>query len=136
LIYFTVSNDKFVAFCNFVTGGGIQLKFVGMYAESVFSIFNLFESLNVYCNIAIVQILSLPISFTTEKYISKLSTLYTVASNQVPQGATTGAGGKGVSGALFLKSSVPADDLKKLSSHWPLICLLLDKAQDFFSQTV
>jgi hypothetical protein len=52
--FFTVSTDKFVVFSNFVSDGGMQLKFAGMYAKSAFSTFNSFESLNVYCSIAIV----------------------------------------------------------------------------------
>jgi hypothetical protein len=53
-------------------------------------------------------------SFTKEQKISEFCAEYTVASNQVPHRVITGVGGRGVSGALFLKSSILAGDFTKI----------------------
>jgi hypothetical protein len=90
LISSVVSDNKLVVFPNFVIDS------------------------NMSCNIVIEEASSISSSITIEQKISNFSAYYIMASNQVPQHVITGVGGSGVSGVLFLKSSILAGDFTKI----------------------
>jgi hypothetical protein len=100
LTYFVVSQNRFVAFSNFVTDCDTKMKSAN--AKLVFSTPVLFESSNVYCSVV----------FALVKFVCQLIEHFTVfcsVHSSIQPGYTTCnccCCRSGVSGALFVNSSV------------------------------